>query len=113
MKQNGKVLVLIFILISVFISADSYGEDFKMYMVYSPKTNQARFIVYDSDKTKEKDVDMYLTFFKGGSTKLAWAAAKLHNIEVLTLDKMSEILIKKGCVTEDCIDKAIDNIPMR
>ena len=91
----------------------SYGNDFKMYMVYSSKTNQTCFITYDADKTAESDVDMYVTFFKGGSTKLAWTAAKMNNIEVITLDQLSEILIKKGCITEDCIEKAIDSIPLR
>ncbi len=96
-----------------FVVSDSYGEDFKMYMVYSSKTTQTRVITYDADKTKESDVDMYVTFFKGGSTNLAWTAAKMNNIEVITLDQLSEILIKKGCITEDCIDQALDSIPLR
>ncbi|MBW2654041.1 MAG: hypothetical protein JRC91_03640 [Deltaproteobacteria bacterium] len=68
MKQNAnsKVIVLMF-----FVFSDSYGEDFKMYIVYSSKTTQTRVITYDADKTEETDVDMYVTFFKGGSTKLA------------------------------------------
>jgi len=32
---------------------------------------------------------------------------------VITLDQLSEILIKKGCITDDCIDKALDSIPLR
>lgn len=115
MKQNinRKVFVLIFTLLIFFVFSDSYGEDFKMYMVHSPKTAQTRIITYNPDKTEESDVDMYVTFFKEGSTKLAWSAAKMNNIEVITLDQLSEILIKKGCVTEACIDKAFEAIPLR
>lgn len=115
MKENVnvKVIVLMLILMIFFVVSDSYGQNLKMYMVYSSKTTQTRVISYDADKTSEQDVDMYVAFFEGGSTKLAWAAAKMSNIEVITLDQLSQILIKKGCITDDCIDKALDSIPLR
>lgn len=110
---NRKIIVLVVSLMVFHAFSVSYANDFKMYMVYSSKTNQTRFITYDAEKTSESDVDMYVTFFEGGSTKLAWAAAKMNTIEVITLDQLSQILIKKGCITEVCIDEAMDNIPLR
>ena len=115
MKRNikRKIIVLVFSLMMFHGFSVSYANNFKLYMVYSSKTKKTRFITYDAEKTSESDDDMYVTFFEGGSDKLAWAAAKMNNIEVITLDQLSQILIKKGCITEVWIDGAMDNIPLR